>query len=97
MLAIWPTGILSIPMKLIILPDIADINKTSMWRSKVIIAVCVVGSSFILATQEPLSKKYGDKIVAADLKENLSILASDANVAKKWQQHLSAHILKTLD
>jgi hypothetical protein len=28
MLAIWPTGILSIPMKLIILPDIAVLIKT---------------------------------------------------------------------
>jgi hypothetical protein len=41
--------------------------------------------------------------MAADLKEYLSILASDAmeavklaNAAKKWQLHLSVRILKTL-
>ena len=67
-----------------------------MWRSKVIIAVCVVGSFFILATQEPLSKKYGDKIIASDLKENLSILASDAmegrETGKRGQKMAAAFI-----
>src|SRR6187401_2650378 len=67
-----------------------------MWRSKVIIAVCVVGSFFILATQEPLPKKYGDKITAADLKEYLSILASDAmegrETGKRGQKMAAAFI-----
>jgi hypothetical protein len=67
-----------------------------MWRSKVIIAVCVVGSFFILATQEPLPKKYGDKISAADLKEYLSILASDAmegrETGKRGQKMAAAFI-----
>jgi hypothetical protein len=68
-----------------------------MWRSKVIIALCFVGSFFILATQpEPLPKKYGDKISAADLKEYLSILASDAmegrETGKRGQKMAAAFI-----
>jgi hypothetical protein len=41
-----------------------------MWRAKAVIALCIVGSFFILATQpEQLAKKYGDNISAAHLKE----------------------------
>jgi hypothetical protein len=78
------------------LADIANLKLTFMWRSRVIIAVCVVGSFFILATQEPLPKKYGDKIVAADLKEYLTILASDAmegrETGKRGQKMAAAFI-----
>ena len=60
------------------------------------IAVCFVGSFFILATQEPLPKKYGDKISATDLEEYLSILASDAmegrETGKRGQKMAAAFI-----
>ena len=49
-----------------------------------------------MATEEPLPKKYGDKISAADLKENLSILASDAmegrETGKRGQKMAAAFI-----
>jgi uncharacterized protein (DUF2252 family) len=57
-----------------------------MWRSKVIIVVCAVGSFFILATQEPLSKQYGDKIMAADLKDTPT---AGLNVQLCGDAHLS--------
>src|SRR5687767_2936516 len=68
-----------------------------MWRPKVIITLCFVGSFFILAIRpEPLPKKYGDKISAADLKEYLSILASDAmegrETGKRGQKMAAAFI-----
>lgn len=67
-----------------------------MWRYKIIIALCAVGSLFILATQDPAVKKFGDRIVAADLKEYLSILASDAmegrETGKRGQKMAAAFI-----
>jgi hypothetical protein len=68
-----------------------------MWRAKAVIALCIVGSFFILATQpEQLAKKYGDNISAAHLKENLSILASDAmegrETGKRGQKMAAAFI-----
>ena len=67
-----------------------------MWRYRIITVLCVVGSFFILATQNPVAKKYGDKIVAADLKENLTILASDAmegrETGKRGQKMAAAFI-----
>ena len=67
-----------------------------MLRSKVLVSLCLVGSVFILATQEPLPKKYGDKIIGDDLKEYLSILASDAmegrETGKRGQKMAAAFI-----
>jgi len=67
-----------------------------MWRYKIIIALSVVGSFFILATQDPAVKRYGDRIVAADLKEYLTILASDAmegrETGKRGQKMAAAFI-----
>ena len=67
-----------------------------MWRYKIIIALSVVGSFFILATQDPAVKKYGDMIVAADLKDYLTILASDAmegrETGKRGQKMAAAFI-----
>jgi hypothetical protein len=67
-----------------------------MWRYKTIIALCFVGSLFILATQDPAVKKYGDMIVAADLKDYLTILASDAmegrETGKRGQKMAAAFI-----
>jgi hypothetical protein len=67
-----------------------------MWRYKIIIALSVVGSFFILATQDPAVKRYGDMILAADLKEYLTILASDAmegrETGKRGQKMAAAFI-----
>jgi hypothetical protein len=68
----------------------------SMWRYKIIIALCAVGSLFILATEDPAVKKFGDMIVAEDMKEYLSILASDAmegrETGKRGQKMAAAFI-----
>ena len=67
-----------------------------MWRYKIIVALCAVGSLFILATQDPAVKKYGDKIAATDLREYLTILASDAmegrETGKRGQKMAAAFI-----
>ena len=67
-----------------------------MLRYKIIIALCAVGSIFILATQDPAVKKYGNKILAADLKEYLTIIASDAmegrETGKRGQKMAAAFI-----
>ena len=67
-----------------------------MWRHKIIIALCAVGSLFILATQDPAAKKYGDKIIGSDFREYLTILASDAmegrETGKRGQKMAAAFI-----
>lgn len=86
---------LSIPARHLARIIIHD-SKTLMWRYKIIIALGAVGSIFILATQDPAVKKYGDRIVAADLKEYLAILASDAmegrETGKRGQKMAAAFI-----
>lgn len=67
-----------------------------MWRFKIIIAVCTISGFFILAAQEPTARKYGDKIIAEDLREYLTILASDAmegrEAGKRGQKMAAAFI-----
>jgi hypothetical protein len=53
-------------------------------------------TSFTLQAQDPVAKKYGDMITPADLKANLSILASDAlegrETGKRGQKMAAAFI-----
>lgn len=56
----------------------------------------VLSSCINLSAQEPIAQKYGSKISASDLKENLSILASDAmegrETGKRGQKMAAAFI-----
>src|SRR5436190_322459 len=53
-------------------------------------------SGFNLVAQDPVAKKYGDQITPSDLKENLSVLASDAlegrETGKRGQKMAAAFI-----
>jgi hypothetical protein len=64
-------------------------------KKLVCIALAISTAGSLLA-QDPIAKKYGDQITPADLKENLSILASDAmegrETGKRGQKMAAAFV-----
>lgn len=67
-----------------------------MTKSNIFVAICIFSNCLSVSAQEPVVQKYGNMISVSDLKEYLSILASDAmegrETGKRGQKMAAAFI-----